>query len=255
MATFSYFDFDGTLVPTDMHQTSFYFITSLPNFFQKVWKLILWAICLPLFPIIDFFLSEFYTVPLIAWISLSGVSASDAKLAVEKGVSPKLRRVCRPSLLNEIEKTQSTNTNNSDGQSSSQTSTKSKNTVIITGSLDIFMKDLCDSLGCDCVSSVAELDEKTQTFTGRMIGKAMVRSEKARYLKQKHSQEQLKTSVVGYGNSSNDFDFLSLVSKPFAVTPSSNLRNLATKHGWEEKYFTIDESDYHKKTGMLGLWM
>jgi len=117
------------------------------------------------------------------------------------------------------------------------------------------MKDLCDSLGCDCISSVTEFDEKTQTFTGRIVGKAMVKSEKARILRQKHSHEELKTCVVGYGNSSNDFDFLSIVSKPFAVTPSSKLRSLATKHGWESKYFTIDESEHLQKTGTFGLWV
>jgi hypothetical protein len=262
MPSWTYFDLDGTIVPSDLHQTSFYFIMALPNNVQKIFKIILWILCLPLLGIIDLCLGEYWAIPFITWISIRGVSVQDAKIAAEKGIIPRLTRICRPQMLKEIKKriesTEMDNIGKIDGQvfspKQNQNISNENKVIIITGSLNVWVEDFSRTLGCDCLSTIAEINKEKQTYTGRIIGKAMVREEKGNSLKSKHNEKELKLFVSGFGNSENDFHFLKLVGKPFAVTPTSKLKKLAIYNEWSKEFFETDESNYYKERGYVGLW-
>jgi phosphoserine phosphatase len=90
-----------------------------------------------------------------------------------------------------------------------------------------------------------QLEVKSETWTGRIVGEAMFGEAKARAIQRIADAEDLDLSrCFAYGDSANDKWMLEAVGKPAAVNPSNDLARIARRNDWTilrwgaEKIFT-----------------
>eukprot|EP01137_Pigoraptor_chileana_P000739 Opistho-2@37389 len=222
-----FFDMDGTMVPTDMHHAGIYFLLGLPNPIQRIVKLVVFVVGLLVVAVVDAVMGESYSVPLIAWLALKGVSERDAQVAARNVLTPKFRAIIRPAILAEIRRHQR----------------EGRRVAVLSGNLRPLISAYCEEIGCDCICTTAELDTVTLTYTGRIVGDPCVREAKVDIVRKiTNTTSGIVPGTYGYGNSKNDLFFLKLMEHPFAVTPDSKLRAHSASNGWAPTFLSTAEA-------------
>jgi len=86
------------------------------------------------------------------------------------------------------------------------------------------------------LGTVSEIDEGI--YTGRLVGEPMHGEAKAVAVRALAQREGLDLArCAAYGDSANDVPMLSIVGRPVAVNPDSELKAVARARGWEVRDF------------------
>ncbi len=84
--------------------------------------------------------------------------------------------------------------------------------VIVSASLDLYLKDWCNRHGVDLICS--RLEAKNNRFTGRYLGKDCSAEQKARLIKDKYDLSKFK-KVYAYGDTKEDLAMLELADESY----------------------------------------
>jgi len=105
---------------------------------------------------------------------------------------------------------------------------------LISGGLDIYLKEFSNFLGVNLICTVLEKNEKN-IFTGNILGLDCVGENKVLKLKESLSSfEEIDwKESLAFGDSLSDIHFLSLVKKATVVDPDLRLEEIAQKKGWK----------------------
>ncbi|NQV43067.1 MAG: HAD family hydrolase [Candidatus Marinimicrobia bacterium] len=106
-------------------------------------------------------------------------------------------------------------------------------TVLVTGSIDYYLKPVMDALKIDhLLCTYLEVDEHG-ILTGRPKGQVCVGEAKVTYANDlaKHHGIDFSQSYA-YGNSENDIPILKHVGYPVIVNPTKGLAQIAKRHNW-----------------------
>lgn len=102
--------------------------------------------------------------------------------------------------------------------------------VLVSASVDVYLKPLCDALAIDLICSATEV--QNQRFTGNYLSADCSCAEKKRRVLQQYRLEEF-AQVYAYGNSHEDLEMLSLAQQCFMVgvdqqlPPLVNIKKLA----------------------------
>ena len=106
-------------------------------------------------------------------------------------------------------------------------------TFIISSCPDIYISLLTEHLGCDGYECSRLFYENTK-FIGRLEGKDCIGVEKVQRLKSVIKNKDLDlANSYAYSDHESDLPLLELVGIPIAVSPTKNLRRIATHRGWK----------------------
>lgn len=92
--------------------------------------------------------------------------------------------------------------------------------VIVSASVDLYLKDIADLLGVDLICTEAEI--KDSKFTGLFATPDCSNQQKKTRVLEKYNLDDYH-SVYAYGNSKEDLDMLSLADYSFMVGEDKNL--------------------------------
>jgi HAD superfamily hydrolase (TIGR01490 family) len=108
------------------------------------------------------------------------------------------------------------------------------NIFLISGGLDIYLKEFANFLGVNLICTVLEKNEKN-IFTGNILGLDCVGKNKVLKLKEAlpYFEKIDWENSVAFGDSLSDIYFLSLVKNVTVVDPDHKLEKIARKKGWE----------------------
>lgn len=98
--------------------------------------------------------------------------------------------------------------------------------ALVSASLDIYLKPLCDYLKIDLLCTQTE--QKDEKFTGRYLGLDCSRAEKSRRVHEHYDLSQFN-KIYAYGNSHEDEELLALADYPFLVGRDIELPSLDLK--------------------------
>jgi phosphatidylglycerophosphatase C len=84
--------------------------------------------------------------------------------------------------------------------------------VVVSGALDIYLAQWCQSQGVECICST--LEHRNGVLTGRYLGAQCVQSEKARQVAARFDIESF-AEVFAYGDTAEDKELLALGSRKF----------------------------------------
>ncbi len=104
--------------------------------------------------------------------------------------------------------------------------------VLVTGTLDFTIRPVALHFGIhDVISN--RLEFKRHVATGRVHGKLLAESEKARAVREYADREGLDLArCCAFSDSSADVPMLSAVGHPVATNPTRRLRRIAHRNGW-----------------------
>ncbi len=84
--------------------------------------------------------------------------------------------------------------------------------VVVSGSLDVYLKHWCEQQGVDLICS--SLEHKNNKLTGRYQGRQCFGTEKARRIKE-HYDLNIYPLIYAYGDSKDDLEMMELAHKKF----------------------------------------
>lgn len=163
-----FFDFDGTVVPTDSQHVCYYFIWALPNLWQRYFRLIIFTLAIGFIGLVDLLFGETPAIYMLVRVIFTGLSVHDTEIAVREGVTPKLKTLIRPAIRREIEKHRQAG----------------RRIAILSGNLRPLIAETCAWLDCDCFATELEVDPATEKYTGKLVGKPCVREFKVDVIRQ-----------------------------------------------------------------------
>lgn len=103
---------------------------------------------------------------------------------------------------------------------------------IITGSPDIYVKAFANFLDCNDYAC-SRLSYKDNVFCGMLHGKDLLGAEKLDAIKELTQKYKIDLSVsYAYSDHHSDLPMLNAVGNPVIISPTKNLRNIATKKKW-----------------------
>ena len=110
--------------------------------------------------------------------------------------------------------------------------------VLVSGSLDLYVKALSESLGVNgFVSTELEYDG-AQKFSGRFAGGDCVGGRKAERVQQfALAQGIVLEESTAYADGGDDIDLLRLVGRPIAVWPDRRLKEECARNRWPIEYW------------------
>ena len=104
---------------------------------------------------------------------------------------------------------------------------------LISASPDIYLDAFSTHLKCDGYFCT-ELEFQENIFTGRITGNDCIGVEKRIKIESMILAHKLNiNNVSGYTDHDADIPFLECVGKPFAITPTKSLSEIADKNNWE----------------------
>ena len=86
------------------------------------------------------------------------------------------------------------------------------NVVVVTASLEPYMKPWCESIGVELIAT--RLEQRDEKITGNYYGKNCYGKEKAKRIREKYSLESYE-KIIAYGDSRGDTEMLELANEKF----------------------------------------
>ena len=110
--------------------------------------------------------------------------------------------------------------------------------VLISGSIDLYIKSLSASLGLDNFVSTELRYDQNGDFLGGFVGGdcvGSVKTDRARQFAEAHNLSLQESTY--YGDSAADLDFMQQVGQPVAIWPDRVLKDACSRNGWPVEYW------------------
>ena len=110
--------------------------------------------------------------------------------------------------------------------------------VLISGSIDLYVKSLSESLGLDdFVATELRYDRNDDFLGGFVSGDCVggVKTDRARQFAEAHGISLAESTY--YGDSAADIHLMQNVGRPVAVWPDRNLKSACSRNGWPVEYW------------------
>ena len=104
--------------------------------------------------------------------------------------------------------------------------TRGDRVVLVSASLDLYLRPLCSYLGIDLICTQTEQQDKK--LTGRYLGLDCSHTEKSRRVSEQYNLHNF-AKIYAYGNSHEDEELLALADYPFLVGRDIELPSLDLK--------------------------
>jgi len=223
----AFFDFDGTIVSSEMHQAIWWMICHLPNRFQSYIKRLLFVVSLPVLGVVHAIWGELASIRMLIFIGFWNVSEEDTLFASQQ-IFSKFDVVVRPEMREEIERHQ-----------------KLKRPVyVISGNALPLIRPFCkQKLGVvDVVSTELEVFAKSgrRYYSGLCSGPVCVLEEKVKRMKKLLQNEYTGDEIIHYyGNSKNDIPSLHAAHNAYPVKPDTTLANHSLQQKWTQQFVSL----------------
>jgi HAD superfamily hydrolase (TIGR01490 family) len=118
--------------------------------------------------------------------------------------------------------------------------------ALVTGSIDCIMLPIAEFLNADELLTT-RMEVVGDRYTGEILGDPVAQMEKVRLIQVFAAEQGIDLArSYAYGDSIGDLPMLKLVGHPVAINPSTPLKQVATRLGWNVKYWQSQVSHTDK---------
>jgi HAD superfamily hydrolase (TIGR01490 family) len=214
MVAAAFYDLEGTLVSTNLVHALYFLSKNQQGLWQSITKTAATVLSIPLFLATDQYSRKVFND--LFFKRYKGESEDRLRYLSEELFEEVLKPNVFPGALELIAKSRSLGLRQ----------------VIVTGALDIMVKQMMAYLGAD--DYVANrLEFVNGRATGRLLPPVMASATKASWIRTYAEREGINLSdSYAYTDSMSDLPMLSVVGHPAAVNPDMRMRATALHHDW-----------------------
>jgi HAD superfamily hydrolase (TIGR01490 family) len=214
MVAAAFYDLEGTLVSTNLVHALYFFSKNQQGLWQSVTKTASTVLSIPIFLATDQYSRKVFND--LFFKRYKGESEDRLRYLSNELFEDVLKPNIFPGALELIAKSRSLGLRQ----------------VVVTGALDIMVKQLMSYLGVD--DYVANrLEFVNGRATGRLLPPVMASATKASWIRTYAEREGINLSEsYAYTDSMSDLPMLSVVGHPAAVNPDMRMRATALHHDW-----------------------
>lgn len=214
MAAAAFYDLEGTLVSSNLVHTLGFYARHQPGIFSSIKKSAATLVSLPVFAITDQYSRKVFND--LYFKRYKGESEDRLRFFAQDLFETVLKPAVFPGTYELLEKSRSLGLRQ----------------VVVTGALDISIKQLMEHLGItEYVSN--RLEFVNGVATGRLLPPVMAAATKASWIRTYAEREGISLGdSYAYTDSMSDLPMLSVVGHPAVINPDMRLRQTALHHDW-----------------------
>ncbi len=210
----AFYDVDGTLVSTNVVHNYAYYAMNVPSLTDKVTRTASLLASIPFYLVADKIGRKFFND--LFYKNYAGIGEDRLYVLGQEMFDTWIRAKMYPDMLDLIRRSRA----------------EGYQQVLLSGALDVIVRPMADFLGVDAWAA-NRLEIVDGKATGRLLPPVYAGPEKANFVRTYAAKNGLDLSLCrAYADSGSDIPMLSMVGRPVAVNPDTQLLSTARAHDW-----------------------